>query len=338
MAMKYLRELLVLKNLKGTGKRKINRIISTYRSVSSDGPYGSRGSENGFDLYVREYIKNTGLDLNSSGLSDAGRAADRMLKWLENNKDISAVTCFDEEFPEKLNDLGEDAPSVLYVRTGKGLDDIKRKQIIETGLNGANFSVIGSRWPEDHVLRNAPGMIRKAAETSGRIIISGLARGCDSIGHRAALAAGAGTIAIMAGGPDIITPSMNYDLAMEILENEGLIVTEYDPGTEAREYQYIERDRMLAALSDGVAVLECGMNSGTMKTVEAAAGLERPVGCICDAGGNRLSEGCRYIIEKMGAVKIGDERIFREFLSDIPDASERRYLTAGRNSKQFSIF
>lgn len=333
--MKYLRELLVLRNLKGTGKKKINRMIRTFSSVS---PYTADGCGSGFDSYVREYLKNAGYDLNGRDVNEAGYAADETMERLEARREISAITCFDDDYPEKLRDLGDEAPLVLYVRTGNDLNETERRQIITDGFDLTNFSVIGSRWPEEHVLRNAPGIIKTAAEVSGRIVISGLARGCDSIGHRAALAAGVPTIAVMASGPDIITPAMNHDLAMEILEAGGTIITEYDPGTEAADHRYLERDRMLAALSDGVIVLECGMNSGTMKTVEAAVGLDRPVGCIRFSGGSGLSDGCGYIVGKMNAADIGSGRALREFLSDIPDAEERGYLTAGKHAVQLSIF
>jgi DNA processing protein len=131
------------------------------------------------------------------------------------------------------------------------------------------------------------------------IIISGMALGVDGIAHRAALDAGGTTLAVLANGVDIIYPATNRDLARSILV-KGAIISEYEPGTEARDFQFLARNRIVSGLSDAVIVTEAATRSGTLSTVMHALEQGREVFVVPGNITSPLSAGCNNLI-KQGA-------------------------------------
>ena len=106
----------------------------------------------------------------------------------------------------------------------------------------------------------------------GVTIVSGLARGVDTIAHQAALDAGGRTIAVMGTGLDTIYPPENKELAKEIIKN-GAIVTEFAEGTKINPDNFLQRNRLIAKLAKAVLVIEGARRSGTLSTASWAAGL-----------------------------------------------------------------
>ena len=109
------------------------------------------------------------------------------------------------------------------------------------------------------------------------IILSGLAYGCDAAAHRGALDTGGDTIAVVATGLDRTHPEEHQALQEEIIASGGLVLSEYPLGTPVDKYRLIARDRLQAALSTAVLVIECGLKSGTMHTVHFAERYLRPI-------------------------------------------------------------
>ena len=134
----------------------------------------------------------------------------------------------------------------------------------------------------------------------GVMIISGLALGVDAIAHRAALDAGGKTLAVLANGVDIIYPATNRDLASDVLAHEGAIISEYEPGTEARDFQFLERNRIVSGLSDAIIVTEAAARSGTLSTAAHALEQGREVFVVPGNITSPLSAGCNSLI-KQGA-------------------------------------
>jgi DNA processing protein len=127
------------------------------------------------------------------------------------------------------------------------------------------------------------------------IIVSGLALGIDAIAHRAALDANGITIAVLGNGLNSIYPATNHNLGNEILAKGGAIISEYDPDIEARDFQFLERNRIVSGLSDAIIVTEAAIHSGTMSTVAHALEQGREVFVVpgnitspLSAGGNNL--------------------------------------------------
>lgn len=134
----------------------------------------------------------------------------------------------------------------------------------------------------------------------GIVIVSGLALGVDAIAHRGALDAGGTTIAVLANGVDRIYPATNYDLGQSIIKSGGAIISEYEPGVDARDFQFLERNRIVSGLSDAVIVTEAAIRSGTMSTVAHALEQGREVFVVPGNITSPLSAGCNNLI-KQGA-------------------------------------
>ncbi len=98
----------------------------------------------------------------------------------------------------------------------------------------------------------------------------GLALGCDKIAHETAVNLGKKTIGVLPSGVNVITPAANKGLAERIIETGGCLISEYEPDAGVTKATYVERDAVIAALSDATVVIECGVRSGTMHTVDAA--------------------------------------------------------------------
>ncbi len=134
----------------------------------------------------------------------------------------------------------------------------------------------------------------------GIVVISGLAHGIDGIAHRAALDAGGTTIAVLANGVDTVYPAAHKGLADEIIKKGGAIISEYEPGIPARDFQFLARNRIVSGLADAVIVTEAATRSGTLATVNHALEQGRDVFAVPGNITSPLSAGCNALI-KQGA-------------------------------------
>jgi len=160
-------------------------------------------------------------------------------------------------------------------------------------------AIVGSRKPTAYG-REVTYRLSYDLAKRGVIVVSGLALGVDSVAHRAALEAGGTTIAVLANGVDIIYPASHKSLAKDIIDNKGAILSEYEPGTEARSFQFLERNRIVSGLSDAVIVTEAAIRSGTLSTVMHALEQGREVFVVPGNITSPLSAGCNKLI-KQGA-------------------------------------
>ncbi len=199
-----------------------------------------------------------------------------------------ALTCEDPLFPPALKEI-HDYPSVLYVQGNLPHHD------------QPCLAVVGTRRPTIYG-RQVTEEIVADLSTTGVTIVSGLARGVDSVAHRAALEAGGRTIAVFASGLDIIYPAENTGLARRIKER-GALVSEHPPGTRPRPESFPMRNRIMSGLSLGVLVVEAGKKSGALITASQALEQNREVFAIpgsilspASLGTNRLiQEGAKLV-------------------------------------------
>ncbi|HLI78087.1 MAG TPA: DNA-processing protein DprA, partial [Acidobacteriaceae bacterium] len=130
----------------------------------------------------------------------------------------------------------------------------------------------------------------------GITIISGAAYGIDATAHRATLATGTRTIAVLACGPDIPYPRAHADLLNQIA-TDGLILSEYPPGRPPRREAFLARNRIAAALATaGIIVTEATLRSGTLNTVGHARRLHRPIMAVPGPVTSAASAGCHHLI------------------------------------------
>jgi DNA processing protein len=167
------------------------------------------------------------------------------------------------DFPEKLREM-DDPPLLLHCIGDSSL------------INSPSVAVIGTREPTDFGSTAAIEFGKHLAE-NGQVVVSGLALGCDTGGHEGCLEAEGKTIAVLAHGLDTMFPKENRELAKRILSKGGLLLSEHEFGVGPRGYQFVERDRIQAALSDAVIVVETGIEGGTLHTVGFAEENDVPV-------------------------------------------------------------
>ena len=187
------------------------------------------------------------------------RIDSQLLKNYERNLEndgITLLTKLDKNYPEKLKYF-PDAPFFLFCKGDLSL------------LEQQSLAVVGTRKPTNYgrvVTEKLVGDIAKL----GIVIISGLAYGIDSISHKQCLQVGGKTIAVLGSGLNEIYPAEHVNLAKEIVNSGGLIISEYTPNKKATQYTFPARNRIIAGLSDGVLITEAGMKSGTLHTRDFA--------------------------------------------------------------------
>lgn len=183
------------------------------------------------------------------------------------------------EYPAALREIA-DAPPVLWVR-----GDAAR-------LTQSPIAVIGSRNASSLGLRMARGMSAALGE-AGHCIVAGLARGIDTAAHNAALPTG--TVAVMAGGIDVIYPPENAVLAAQIAET-GAVLSEQPPGTEPAARNFPMRNRIVSGLSRAVVVIEAAHRSGSLITAKAALDQGREVMAVPGHPMDARASGCNALI------------------------------------------
>jgi DNA processing protein len=139
-------------------------------------------------------------------------------------------------------------------------------------------AIVGTRRPTLDGLRTA-GMVATALVQAGAVVVSGLARGIDQAAHRAALAAGGDTIAVLGTGLGVDYPAGSSALRSQIADH-GALVTELAPGTGPRPWQFLARNRIISGLAAATVVVEGGPTSGALQTARLAAGQGRDVWAV----------------------------------------------------------
>ncbi|MGL4653728.1 DNA-processing protein DprA [Cetobacterium sp.] len=188
-------------------------------------------------------------------------------KELMEAKNIKMSTYFCADYPVKLREC-KTPPFVLYYK-GKSLENDMLKESI---------AIVGTRNPEDEKIEQFTEEIVKNIKDKVRYNISGLALGCDSIGHRISMKYGVKNIAILGQGLGTdIYPKENLVLSEKILETSGTLLTEIPPSLSVRGVYLLGRNRLQAYLTEELLVLESGNKGGTISTIKTAFSEKRKV-------------------------------------------------------------
>lgn len=179
---------------------------------------------------------------------------------------ITLLPYFASDYPTALHALGGARPVLLYAKGDLGL----------LQSPASILGIIGTRQPSPEGLAATHRIAYEEAE-KGRVILSGLAYGCDAAAHHGALEATGRTIAVIATGLDRAHPEAHQALQDRIIASGGLVLSEYPLTTPVDTYRLVARDRLQAALSAELLVIECGVQSGTMHTVRFAERYHRPI-------------------------------------------------------------
>lgn len=191
----------------------------------------------------------------------------------------------DRHYPSQLNDLF-DPPDTLYIY---GDSRVLRRPMI---------AIVGSRNASQQGLQNA-ALFSQALSKAGAVIVSGLARGVDGAAHWAALKLGPKslTVAVCGTGVDIVYPKNHWGLAQSIRQ-QGALISELLPGAGPEALHFPRRNRIIAALSLGVVVIEAAEKSGSLITARLAADLGREVFALPGPINDPLFGGCHQLIQQ----------------------------------------
>ena len=162
-----------------------------------------------------------------------------------------------------------------------------------------NVAIVGTRKPTDYGKSIATKFSKVLAEQN-ITIISGLARGIDSIAHRSAIKAGGRTIAVVGSGLDIVYPPENRSLFNDIAE-QGVIISEFELGTKPDAQNFPKRNRIISGISLGTLVVESKKNGGAMQTANYSLDQNREVFAIPGNLNVSESEGTNILIQRNGA-------------------------------------
>ncbi len=213
------------------------------------------------------------------------------------DRGISFVTVGEKEYPGKLA-LIPDAPYAVYY-VGKLPESESRAVAVIGARNCSEYGKLMAR------------RFGEALAGAGIQVISGMARGIDGIGQRAALDAGGYSLGVLGCGVDICYPPENRQL-YERLIAEGGICSEYPPGITPRAVLFPPRNRIISGLCDGVLVIEAKECSGTLITVDMALEQGREVYALPGRATDPLSRGCNRLIRQGAALVDSPQELIRE--------------------------
>lgn len=216
--------------------------------------------------------------------SQAQAATAAALKW-EQQPNCRILLCSDPDFPSMLKE-GITAPPILFTRGNISL------------LHQPAIAIIGSRHATPQAIHIAHDFA-KALSQKGITVISGMAAGIDTAAHQGALPHQGKTIAVWGTGIDRIYPHSNQQLAYQIAE-QGLILSEFPLGTRPIAGNFPRRNRLIAAQSHAILVIEAGLASGSLITAQQAIEMGREVMAVPGSINNPNTKGCHQLI-KSGA-------------------------------------
>jgi DNA processing protein len=190
----------------------------------------------------------------------------------------------DSVWPEGLVDLGDHGPRVVWCRG----DSAALPQ------PSSSVAIVGARastgYGEHVAMDFAAGLTSR-----GFTVVSGGAYGIDGMAHRATLACGGSTVAVLAGGIDQLYPAGHDELLRRIIAS-GVVVSEVSPGGAPTRWRFLQRNRLIAAMAGATVVIEAGYRSGSLNTATHARDLDRPIGVVPGPVTSGASAGCHRLL------------------------------------------
>jgi DNA processing protein len=274
---------------------------------------------------VEDVFRSSKTDLRSLGLEeeivdalssqDLLDRADREIGRLEKTG-FSVLTIRDKHFPKCLREIF-DPPLVLYY-AGK-MDTLSKPAV----------SIVGARKPSPYG-RAVAERLAHDLSANGLVVVSGMARGIDSIAHWGALKGG-DTIAVLGSGLEKIYPKENRPLFEKIIEN-GLVLSEYSLEAPPLKYHFPNRNRIISGLSIGVVVVEGTKKSGSLITAKLALEANREVMAVPGNITSELSGGTNWLI-KEGAKLVDD---WKDVVEEFPPQLKEGILTKEKKKRRES--
>jgi DNA processing protein len=282
LSFDQLTDLFLLLSIEGIGPGKIRNLLAKFRSTKNilSADYQSLMNVEGISTNLAKRIRKTSQDRES-----IEKFTEKELKKLE-KLGGKLITIWDPEYPTLLKKIYD--PPILFYILGEFTDS-----------DQYSIAIVGTRQPTNYGKVQTEKISMDLAK-QGITIISGMARGIDSIAHNAAIKSGGRTIAVIGSGLDVIYPAENRKLFEKIAEN-GAVVSEFTLGTKPDAQNFPRRNRIISGLSLGVVVIETATSGGAMQTAAFALDQNREVFALPGNVGARLSEGTNILIQKSEA-------------------------------------
>ena len=211
---------------------------------------------------------------------------------------LQLVTPEDDQWPTGLDDLQDSAPAMLFVQ-GK---------LAALSQMGQAVSIVGSRAASSYGLQVTSKLVGELAAVD-RATVSGGALGIDAQVHRSSIEHGLSTIAVMAGGMDRRYPNANLKLFNQILIH-GVLMSELPPGVAPTRWRFLQRNRLIAALTPTTVVIEAGVRSGSIRTANNALELDRELYAVPGSVLSGTSLGTNALIADNKALALFDLKQF----------------------------
>lgn len=272
-------DLFLLLSVDGIGPGKIRTLLSKFKSTEKilNSDFNSLINAEGISSNLAKRILNAG--------SKRKATRDYLLKEFELLEKIGGriVTIWDKEYPFLLKKI-YDPPLLFY---SKGNFDDK---------DDCSIAIVGTRQPTNYGKIHAEKFSGELA-AQNITIVSGMARGIDTIAHKAALKNNGRTIAVVGSGLDVVYPPENKRLFDEISE-KGVIISEYNLGAKPDAVNFPKRNRIISGLSIGSIIIETGITGGAMQTAALALDQNRDVFAVPGNLGIKQSDGTNLLIQK----------------------------------------
>ncbi len=277
--VKFLSYIFLLDSIEGLGPIKILNLVRRFKSP-----------QNIFESSFNELIKTDGINKN---LADRIISSKRKLNSLSDeyhelieriiNSNTHLITYFDEEYPKILRNIYY-PPLILYLK-GSLLDK-----------DSNAVAIVGTRTPTQYG-KSAAEKFARELSSQNITIVSGLARGIDSVSHRSTLNSGGRTIAVIGSGLDVIYPPENKKIFEEIIES-GAVISEYPLGTKPDAQNFPRRNRIISGLSLGSLIIETNLNGGALLTAKYALDQNREVFALPGNINQKQSAGTNLLIQR----------------------------------------
>lgn len=330
------RFILTLLGIPGVGSKTVLRILKTHRQSIEKA-----------ELLDESFARSLQVRAIEKGLAKGGASWDAIEEGADSTLEAAnrcgacVLQPFDPEYPQRLL-LNENYPPMLFARGDVG------------ALNADKaVAIVGTREPTQFGAKMGRRLAQILAE-DGYVVISGLALGCDTVGHEGALDAGGKTVAVLPTPIDApVYPKQNKVLAQRILDNGGTLLSEYAPGNTLRDRQLVgnlvARDEWQSGLSDGVIAIETSATGGTNHALDHAARTHTPI-AVFDYGSRAAmgffqDERFSGNVERLrqGATGIFEPETIESFKREMEEyrreaIDKARMLAGGNDQSSLTLF
>ena len=303
-----------LQSLYNVGATHVRRFIEDFGS-SYDAWQAVKKVEN-----LKPYTHISTADKRAIASSAKDEKLDYIIHKIDEYK-MDVTTFLDKDFPSILNHI-YNPPAILFMRGNRALLDRRLNRIALVGAR--RCSLYG---------RNVARMLGKELGKYSTIIVSGGARGIDTHGHEGLLASLGYGIVVMGCGLDIVYPRENTKLFDRILQNNGLLVSEYPPGTPPSAKHFPARNRIISGLSRGVIVVEAKGSSGSLITADMAVSEGRDVFVVPCNLLDHTADGNKFLMRNGAFVLTGYEDIVKEYHLTLRDMFSTKETLSSPNKR-----